>query len=592
MKDGLALRLALRLHRLSLRPFPPGFRRRFEAEMQACFEELARERSRRGLLSLLHIFLLATSDNLRSARAERRHAERCHSAVRRQPTPRAPEEAFTMTSILRDLQVALRMLASRPTFAAVAVLTLALGIGSNTAIFSVIEGVLLSPLQFPEPDRLVRLFPSRSGADAGKESPASVHGESLRSSFSLPDFRDWERESRALEAAGLFTTLPSGPLYTGGAEPAEVPTAYVTAGFFEALGHAPSLGRTPSREEETEKRPVVVVSHGFWERVLGGDPEVAGRTLQLDDLPFEVVGVMPEGFGFPTRETELWMFLEVIPEQSIPLQLRQVRFLEAVGRLAPGVSRQQAEEELSVIAASLEEAHPETNATLSSAQLEGLSESLTGSVSRQLVLLLSASGLVLLLACANLAHLLLARGVERQREMAVRTALGAGRGRLLRQLLTESTLLSLLGGAVGVVLVGLSLPVLMKLAAEVLPRAAEVRLDGRVLAYAAASTLGTGLLFGLLPAWRSIRGGTALFSSGARVSGQGRRRLNLLIVGETAAALLLVIAAALLGRSLWALQSVDPGFDAGRLLAVSLTINDARYPERSQYMNAYHEILA
>jgi predicted permease len=577
VKTPFVLRLAFFLFRLSLRTFPPSFQRRFGPEAEATFQELAVLRyRRRGALGTAWLLLGAVADNLRVALQEPRSRNMPHLA----PT----QEALTMGSMLQDIRLALRMLLRRPGFTAVAVLTLALGIGCNTAIYSVLHGVLLSPLPLPEPDRLVRLYPSRAAEDSAAK-PAS-----LRGTFSLPDFRDWERESATLEAAGLFTTVPSGPLYTAGEAPMEVPAAYVTAGFFEALGRQPYLGRTLRREEELGDNRVVMLSHGFWKRALGGDSAVVGRTVQLDDEPFVVAGVMPPDFSYPDRQTEIWMFLTVIPEQSIPLDLRQVRFLEAVGRLRSGASLQDAEAELSRIAASLESAHPDTNAGLSAAQLEPLATSITGSVSRQLLLLLGTSGLLLLLACANVAHLLLARGVERRQEMAVRAALGAGRERLLRQMLTESTVLSALGGVAGVGLAFLLLEVLRPVSVATLPRAGEVALNAPVLAFAVGVTLVTGLLFGALPALRVIRRRTPLTAACNRISARGRR-MNLLIVGEAAAALLLVLGAALLGRSLWELQRVDPGFDAERLLAVNLTINDARYPDRPGYMAMYRQLL-
>ena len=491
-----------------------------------------------------------------------------------------------MQSLLNDVRLSLRLLWSRPIFTAVAVLTIALGIGINTAIFSVVQGVLLSPLPFPEPERLVRVYPSRAVQPA-EEGSGRV---SARASFSLPDFRDWERQSTTLGAAGLYSSLPSGPLFTGGSEPLEVPTTYITAGFFEALGRAPHLGRLPSREEELGDNRVVVVSHGFWQRVLGGDPEAVGTKIQLDDQPFLVAGVMPTDFAFPGPETDLWMFLSTIPRASIPMDLRGVRFLEAVARLRPEVGLVEAEEELAFIAQDLSVAHPDTNGEVGSAQLEPLAESLTGGVSRQLLLLLATSGLILLLACANLAHLLLARGVERHQEMAVRAALGAGRGRLLRQLLTESTVLGALGGAVGLGFAFLVVPVLTRVGSEVLPRTSAIQLDGRVVGFAALATLLTGVFVGLLPALRATRRAKTL-SLASRSPVGGRRPLNLLIVGEAAAALLLVIAASLFGRSFLEMQEVDPGFEAEKLLAVSLTINDVRYPERPQYLEAYRQLM-
>jgi putative ABC transport system permease protein len=487
-----------------------------------------------------------------------------------------------MRSLLQDARLALRSLARLPGFTALALLTLALGIGANVAVFSVVDGVLLAPLSFPRQDRLVRLFqayPAR-GVDRG--------------SVSELDAGDWGARGHSLASVGVYSTLPSGLVLLGKDEPREVPTAYVSAGFFAALATPPALGRALAPRDVDDGAHVVVASHGFWSRQLGADPGAVGGTLTLDGEPYLLAGVMPEGFRFPASDVELWAPLTVIPESSIP-RLRFVRWLGAVGRLAPGATVEAARAELRGIAAALAQEYPDSNDGAAAVTVVPLKDQVVGAVRPALLGLSAAVGLVLLIACANVSNLLLARGLARQREVAVRAALGAGRWRLVRQMLVESTVLSLAGGALGLLVAVWGVPALLRLGRAGLPRAAEVGFDAPVLAFAFAAALATVLVSGLAPAVRLSRtalvGGLKEASPGAGVSASHSLLRQSLVAAEVGLAVLLLSGAGLVVRSLVNMVDVDPGFDPSRLLAVSLTAPDYKYPERPGYLGIYRAAM-
>ena len=483
----------------------------------------------------------------------------------------------------QDTKLAVRKLLRAPGFALVILLTLGLGIGANTAIFSVVSSILLRPLPYPFSDRLVRVY------------QAAPDRNVTRGTFSLPDSRDWAQRSSTLEALGLYSTLAGGLVYTGGEEAREVETAYVTPGFFESLGMAPLHGRLLPPEGEYGDNRLLVLSHRYWQREHGGDPGVIGRSLDMEGQVYRVVGVMPSEFAFPSPEVEVWTFLTVIPETSIPIHNRGVRFLNAVARLKPETSREEAEAELGAVARGLEDEFPEENVGIVQASLVPLQEFMVGEVRLALLVLLGAVGFILIIACANVANLLLARGIGRGQEMALRAALGAGRRRLVRQLLTESLVLGVLGGGVGLVLSVIGVDLLLAGSAGLLPRAWEVEAQGDVLLFALGISLLTGLAFGLLPALagsradlnKELKDGS---SRGTTAGGQGRLRQGL-VVTQVAVTVVLLVGSGLMIQSLRRLREVDPGFDPEGLLAVSLVLSDTRYTEREEYMGLYHRIL-
>ncbi len=482
---------------------------------------------------------------------------------------------------MNDLRYAVRKLRKNAGFALVAVLTLGLGIGATTALFTVVNGVLLRDLPYPDPDRLVLLYSAypRLGADRGP--------------LSVPDFRDWSEQSRTVTRMGLYSTRPADLVLLAEDGARELQTAYVSWGFFPTLGVDPLEGRVFRPEDETGDARVVVLSHGFWTRQFGPDASVVGRGITLSDQQFQVVGVMPPGFGFPQTDVEVWAPFTVIPSSSIPLQLRPLRVMDAVGRLVPGATPAQAREDLTAIAAALSREHPETNAGLDAAGVVPLREATVGNVRRALLVLFGAVAFVLLIACVNVANLLLARGIGRQREMAVRAAAGAGRARIVRMLLAESLALGLLGAAVGCVLAFWGVDLLLGRSAGVIPRAYEVAPDGRVLAFALITALLTTMAFGLFPAIATARSDPArhLREGGGDRGATRLRARGGLVAAEVAIAMVLLVGAGLLIRSFWTLRNVDPGFRAEGALAVTLVIPSSRYLERERYLAAHDQIL-
>ena len=456
--------------------------------------------------------------------------------------------------MIKDLRYAIRALLKRPGFVLIAVSTLALGIGATTAMFTVVNSVLLRPLQFPEPERVVVL----EGINPSKSiKPSSV---------SVPDVLDWQRQSQSFEQiAGFFTW--SAFLATGD-EIERVRAAGVSPEFFQVFGVNPLSGRTI----QEENAPVTVISYGLWQRRFGGAPDVVGRQITLSDVQGTIVGVMPAGFNYP-GETELWTEFSMTARE----QVRDNRFLNAVGRLKPGVPLAQAQAELDTISQRLEQNYKEFN-TGWSVRITELRERLVGELRTSLLILFGAVAFVLLIACANVANLLLARAAYRQKEIAVRTALGASRWRIVRQLLTESVVLSVLSGAIGLALSLWLIKLLVAISPPNSPRFNEITINWQVFLFTFGVTILAGFLFGLVPALQTSRtdlNETLKESGRTGAPGATRNRIGgILIVSEVALSFVLLACAGLLIKSFMHLRDVSPGFEADNMIAVRMAFPD------------------
>jgi putative ABC transport system permease protein len=477
---------------------------------------------------------------------------------------------------------AFRGLARAPGFTAVTLLTVALGVGANTAIFSIVHQVLLRPLPFRAPEAIVTLW----------ELVDDDAGIPHRSRPTAANYFDWEEEARSFERMALFGS--AGMNWTGEGEPEELLGARVRASYFEVLGIEPILGRTfVSEETEAGRDRVVLLSHGLWQRRFGSSPDVLGKKLTLDGEPFEVIGVMPEAV-YPTwpQATGRLPFLPLYQQIWVPLSLSEERRLNrdshvfgAIARLAPGSTLPAARAEMSAIARRLEAAHPE-DAGVGVVVVPYLEE-VTGSARSALVILWGAVALVLLIACANIASLLLARSASREREVALRTALGASRARVLRQFLGESTLLGVVGGALGVGLAFLGVKALIGLSPAAVPRLADSGLSVPVLLFALAVSILTGLVFGLAPAIQMTRSDRELRLKARAPRAELRRAL---VVFEIGLAMVLVIAASLLVQSFARLRRLDLGFQAGNVLVSEVNLPASRYRD-FRSIARFHEAL-
>jgi predicted permease len=474
--------------------------------------------------------------------------------------------------MMADLRYALRALARTPGFTLAVVLTLALGIGVNSAIFSVVYGVLLRPLPYASPERLVVLY--------------GRYPQFGRTSTSLPDFQDWRAGSHAFEQ--LAARHQGGFILTGDGEPERVVADRVTSNFFTTLGVRPALGRAflPDEDRMRGDDRVVVLSHGYWQRRFGGDPRIVGREIQLSGRPWTVVGIAPPGFRYG-RDVVLWA-----PTRADTTLPRRAEFLDVIGRLKPGVTVAQASADVAAVVRRLAEQYPATNGRITS-EVIGLEEDLVRDARPALLAFTGAVLLVLLIACANVANLLLARAATREREVAVRVALGAGRGRILRQLLTESIVLALLGGTAGIALASWGIAAIRTTDVQFLPRQHEIDMNPTVIGFSLMLSIATGLLFGLAPALRLSRPLHASLREGARgaTGGTLARTRNALVLGEIAVALVLSMGAGLLIRSFDKLTRVDLGFQPAGVLTYGVTFPSAKFRETAQLPAFYQSLI-
>jgi putative ABC transport system permease protein len=538
---------------------------------------------------------LRTEENIRrgmSADEARRDAERRFGSLLR-----AKERGYDvrgggwLEGLWQDLRYGARMLRKQPGFTFVAVLTLALGIGANTAIFSMVNAVLLRPLPYHDPARITMLWSDNPAIQLGlRELPPTN-----------ADIVDWREQNQVFERIAAYRSSFANLSAEGEAE--RVGGAAVTFDFFPLLGIDPILGRTfTAEEDQPDKNRVVVISHGLWRRGFGGDPNILGKTVTLDSVDFTVIGVMPPGFNFPRGaemppgygfgpQADIWIPLAMSAERW---QRRNQRQLVAIGRLKPGVSLAQAQAEMSSIAQRQAQDHPDTNAGWL-VRLVSLKDQVVGKTRPLLLVLLGAVAFVLLIACADVANLLLARAAARQKEIAIRAALGAGRRRVIRQLLTESVLLSSLGGALGLLVAYWGVEVLIAASPTNIPRLRDTTLDLWVLGFTAGISLLTGILFGLAPAVQATRTNLseALKDGGRGSATAVQRRLHsLLIVSEVALALVLLVGAGLLIRSFSRLMAVDPGFNPQSVLAMDVMLPGAKYRTQESRRNFYQQVLA
>jgi len=471
------------------------------------------------------------------------------------------------STVLQDIRYAVRKLSRTPGFTTIAAFTLALAIGATTAIFSVIDGVLLKPLPFRDPERVVRVTNLRDGN---------------RMVSSVPDFLDIRAQSKSY--ASLAALDAQAMNLTGGSEPERIGAARVGATFWSLLGVTPQVGRgfAPNEDSQSAAR-TVVLSDGLWKRRFGGDRRIVGKTIALDGNSFTVIGVAPPGFSFPDRP-DVWIPL-VFAQDDLNPDGRGAHWMGIMGRLAPNVTVTQATSELVTITRRLEEQYPESNTNMSGAVIP-MQEYLVGDVRPALYVMLGAVAFVLLIACANVANLLLVRAASRESEMAVRTALGAGAWRLVRQLVIESVLLAMIGGVFGTLLALWGVDLLLSMAPNGLPRINEVTVNGSVLVFTAGVTAVTGVLFGLFPALHAARANVGgMLKEGMRGSSGGvasRRARNTLVMAEMALAVVLLVGAGLLIRSFSKLLAVDPGFRAERVVTFAIAAPDTKYGQYAQ----------
>ena len=538
----------MRLYRALLHFYPASFRAEYGEEMVSVFR--ARRRDVTNPLSVLLLWIAGFFEILFNAIA-------VHWDILRQ-----------------DLRYTTRTLVRSPGFAITAILVVALGIGANTAAFSVTDFVLIRNLPFPQAERLVKIWQTTAGYDQMEFSPLN--------------YRDVKRMSKSFEAMGAF--LPGAVNLVGQGDPQRILDTAVTSGVIPLLGTQPLLGRVFTPLDEREGAPgTLLLSYQLWQTQFAGDTGVLGRKVILDDRPYLVIGVMPAHFHFPSAEVALW-----VPKQFAQQEYedRNNNYLEVVGRLKPGVSLEQAIAEMDVTMQQLKQQYPGENKNTGGSVIL-LRDELSGKSRLMLWALLGASACVLLIACANLASLLLTRSLGRQKELAVRAALGAGRERLVRQSMTESMVLAALGGCLGILVAVNAVPLLTKLVPSTLPIASTPAVDFRVLIFAGLLTVVTGIVFGVLPAWRaSGKGDMNALREGVRSGGGRKERLrSVLVIGEVTVSVVLLISSGLLIRALWKLQGTDPGFHAAGVLTLQTALPVPKYNRTARRVEFYRRVL-
>ena len=490
-----------------------------------------------------------------------------------------------MSTLLTDLRFGARMLLKTPMMTIIALLALTLGIGANTAIFSVVNGVLLRSFPYDDPERLVLVWEKRQG------------GRTDQNVINLGNFSDWKEQNQVFSDMAVFFDRSLN--LTGDGEPEEVPVQFGTTNLLSVLGTNPTLGRTFNTDDGLEGQPpVAVISYALWQRRFGADSQIVGRQITLDNQQTQVIGVMPANFGWHiqrstqvSKPADIWVPFQITNE----FRARRGRFASSVARLKPGVTIEQAQTEMDTIGARIAQQRPERN-TNWGVNVVPLRTQFTGEIRRPLLILLGAVGFVLLIACANVANLLLARASARRKEMAVRAGLGASRWRITRQLLTESVLLSVIGGTLGVLVAWWGTKALVALSPPALIDLQRVTVNLPVLAFTLGLAVVTGLVFGLVPAWEatrfdlhgSLKDGGKNVSSGA----SGHHVRSLFVITQVALALVLLVGAGLLLKSFTRLQSVDPGFNPQNLLAARVTLTPGRYEEESKRIDFFQQAIA
>jgi putative ABC transport system permease protein len=481
-----------------------------------------------------------------------------------------------METLFRDVRYGFRGLWKRPAFTIIALIALALGIGANTAIFSLVNAVVLRPLPYPDPDGLVWVWGNFPGGN--------------RASVSPPDYLDFRNQNKSFEQFAATVSITAPATLTGGGEPERLTASVVTGNYFQALGVTPLLGRGFSLDNEKPgSDQVAIISHELWQRRFAGNPGIVNQRIVLDSKSFQVIGVMPKDLTFP-QTADLWVPLNFDADPD--MKVRKAHFLRPLGRLKPGVTVAQAQADTDAIAAQLAQQYPQSNMGWN-LRLEPLRERLIGSSRTSLFILFGAVGFVLLIACANVANLLLVRATARHKEVALRTALGASRLRIVRQLITESLLLALVGGALGALLATWGIDLLVTLTRDSVPPTAIVRIDATVLGFTFLVSLLTGLLFGVVPALRTAKLNLSdALKEGAKSSEATfkNRTRSLLVVFESALAVVLLIGSGLLVRSLIALQNVNPGFDAKNVLTMRVDLPRGKYDTAEKSSSFFQQL--
>ena len=536
------------MYRLLLHLYPAAWRAEYGSEMCGVFN--ARRRAASGMFALQLLWIEAVADTLRNA------------------------VLVHLDLLSQDVRYAFRAFRRSPGFAITAVAISALGIGATTAAFTMVDYSLIRPLPFAHQERLVRLYAS-NGRDHWELSPAI--------------YREWKQNSTSFEAMGAYTSLSVN--LTGQGEPQTLDGSRVTADIFPILGVHPAIGRVFTADDDKDTAPgTVVLSYSLWQQLFGGDPAILGTTLDLYDTPYTVIGVMPKTFSFPNRDAQLWTPMGWSPRDFVELL---DTYIFGIGLLRPGASLPTAAAEMRTVASRMALEHPKELKNTSAFTVL-LRDDIAEQPKLMLKVLMGAAICVLLIACMNLANLLLARAMVRRRELAVRTALGAGRERLIRQALTESLMLAIAGGALGVALAKAALPLLTRLVPIALPVAEVPPVDGRVLLFAALVTFVTGICFGVIPALRVCRGNQALeLHEGGRsgVGGRRERLRSVLVVAEVAMSIVLLAGFGLLARALWRVQAIDPGFRSDHVLTLRTTLPMPRYLQTEAREPFYRRVL-